>query len=94
MQQCREHNGIVRFNDAPVVDSFELNGRIILTSCRRNLDDAIRDMKLLVERSLPQNVATLQEVKDGQSAAGDVGSVSAGNPVRVVHGVRGGKTGR
>lgn len=62
MQRSGEHNGVRLCSDAPIVGSFELNGRTISTLCRRNLHDAIRDMKLLVE-ILPQNSITNQEVK-------------------------------
>ena len=58
MQQC-EHDGVRLFSDAPVVGSFELNGRTVLTLCRRNLDDVIRDMKLLV-RIVPRNADRIQ----------------------------------
>lgn len=76
MQHSGEHNGVRLCSDAPVVGSFQSGGRTILTLCRRNLDDAIRDMKLLVE-IVPQNVATFQ---GGNHAipVDVVGAVSAG----------------
>ena len=80
--QHSDHNGVRLFFDAPIVGSFELNGRTILTMCRRNLDDAIRDMRLLVE-ILPQNSITNQEVIHANRLV-DVGSaVDPGVPVRV-----------
>lgn len=73
MQHSGEHNGVRLFFDAPVVGSFELNGRTILTMCERNLDDAIRDMKLLVE-ILPQNSITNQEVNHANRVSSAVNS--------------------
>ena len=76
-----QHSGFVRFNDAPVVDSFDHKGRVILTSCRRNLSDAIRDMKLLVE-ILPQKDIAFQEVTHGNDMRGcrcRLSTVCAGN---------------
>ena len=84
----REHNGVRLFSDAPVVGSFQSNGRTILTLCRRNLHDAILDMGLLVE-ILPQNSITKQEVNHanpvdsvGVGIAAVLGSVPSGGEKR------------
>ena len=81
-----QHSGFVRFNDAPVVDK----GRVILTSCRRNLSDAIRDMKLLVE-ILPQNSIMFQGGNNESHSTYVAGAVGAGGVVRVGDPERGGK---
>lgn len=83
MQHSGEHNGVRLCSDAPVVDSFELNGRTILTLCRRNLHDAIRDMKLLVE-ILPQNSIALQEVNHANPVS--VGNAGVATGVAAVLG--------
>lgn len=88
----REHNGVRLFSDAPVVDSFQSNGRTILTLCRRNLDDAIRDMKLLVE-ILPQNDTVFQEGNYGKPVVGMAGAECAVGASGVGSAVRG-KAGR
>lgn len=92
MQRYREHNGVRLFSDAPVVGSFELNGRTILTMCERNLDDAIRDMKLLVE-ILPQNAIALQGGNHANRPTGVAGAVGPGAAVHAGDPERG-KAGR
>ena len=90
--QCREHNGVRLFSDAPVVDSFQSNGRTILTLCRRNLDDAIRDMKLLVE-ILPQKSIAKQEGNHAKPVVGMAGAECTDGAASV-GGVFRGKAGR
>ena len=90
--QCREHNGVRLFSDAPVVDSFQSNGRTILTLCRRNLHDAILDMGLLVE-ILPQNDITKQEGNHAKPVVGMAGAECADGASGVGGDVRG-KAGR
>lgn len=66
----------------PVIHVFMFNGHPVNVR-RRGGGTYAEAAVAFVKTMLPQNVATLQEVTDGQSAAGDVDSVSAGNPVRV-----------
>ena len=90
--QHSDHNGVRLFFDAPIVGSFELNGRTILTLCRRNLHDAIRDMKLLVE-ILPQKSIAKQEGNHAKPVVGMAGAECADGDSGVGGGVRG-KAGR
>ncbi len=57
MRRCN-HESI---RDAPIVDSFVLNGKTVNTRCRGDLNKIILDMKLLTRTSLPVNGIALQE---------------------------------